>query len=766
MRLFRRKAVQSPDQALARAQAEVEEREAAFSAQRREQELLLALAQAEVRGEDRARQEVAHLLDGLRAALAAHTRGAQARIAPEGLTGDCAQVAQAVNGLWADLAEARLRADRLCARYLGGDFTAPGAENLGASGSLALALEPLRERLRESARHLNQGLVLRGALDVAATALLVADADLKVIYANRAMTAMLGEVEEEIRGVLPGFQAGALIGQPLDALHPDPALKRPVLAQLRDTARARLDFGARAFEAIVSPILGGEGGRLGTLMQCRELTDELASHEREAREAAHNLLIRNALDQCSTNVMIADAASHIVYLNKSLTDTFTQREAQMQAAFPGFQASGLLGSNFDQFHHNPTGRASMLAGLKGTHRAQIRVAGLSFGLTAGPVLDAQGGRAGTVVEWRDRTAEIVVEAELAQLLEGAICGDYSRRIGLEGKEGFFRQLGESLNRLLEVATANLDDIVRVLGALARGELTERIERDYSGVFGRLKEDLNATVSQLAGIVGQIRLASQTVSTASSQIASGNADLSERTEQQAASLERTASSMAELATTVKQNADHALQANQMAIGASQLAVRGGGVVREVVDTMQGISSASRKIEDIIAVIDGIAFQTNILALNAAVEAARAGDQGRGFAVVATEVRNLAQRSAAAAKEIKGLIGDSVEKVKAGSRLVEHAGATMTDIVGSIGRVAEVMAQITAASVDQTQGIEQVNDSITVMEQATQQNAALVEEAAMAAALLSDEATGLIRAVDAFHLPGTATRSRQPAGARAR
>ncbi len=260
--------------------------------------------------------------------------------------------------------------------------------------------------------------------------------------------------------------------------------------------------------------------------------------------------------------------------------------------------------------------------------------------------------------------------------------------------------------------------------------------------------MGAMRDNLANIVGQVRIGTDTIATASSQIASGNLDLSSRTEEQASSLEETASSMEELTSTVKQNADNARQANGLAATASDVAKKGGAVVAQVVDTMGSINESSRKIVDIIAVIDGIAFQTNILALNAAVEAARAGEQGRGFAVVAAEVRNLAQRSAAAAKEIKTLIGDSVEKVEVGAKLVDQAGATMNEIVESVKRVTDIMGEISAASQEQTAGIEQINTAITQMDEVTQQNAALVEEAAAAAESLQDQAANLSQVVSIF------------------
>jgi len=299
-------------------------------------------------------------------------------------------------------------------------------------------------------------------------------------------------------------------------------------------------------------------------------------------------------------------------------------------------------------------------------------------------------------------------------------------------------------------TAPMRRAVQVARTVAAGDLSSHIDvttRDETGQLLQALKDMN---DSLVKIVGEVRNGTDTIATASSQIAVGNQDLSSRTEQQAGSLEETASSMEQMNSTVRQNADNARQANSLAVSASEVAVKGGAMVGQVVETMASINASSKKIADIISVIDGIAFQTNILALNAAVEAARAGEQGRGFAVVASEVRNLAQRSAQAAKEIKHLIDDSVLKVGAGTQLVDQAGATMNDIVASVRRVSDVISEITAASAEQTAGIEQINEAITQMDQSTQQNAALVEEAAAAAESLQDQASNLARVVSVFRL----------------
>ncbi len=337
-----------------------------------------------------------------------------------------------------------------------------------------------------------------------------------------------------------------------------------------------------------------------------------------------------------------------------------------------------------------------------------------------------------------RRIQQVIEEDIQEIVDAARGGDLSQRIDLEGKSGFFASLSQGINELVDLVDNVFSDIAGAMESMAEGDLTNNISSDYQGTFDQVKNNVNDTIERLAGIVGQLRETADTITTASGEISSGNTNLSARTEQQASALEETASSMEELTSTVKNNADNAQQANQLASNARQLAEKGGSVVSQAVQAMDAINTSSNKIAEIIGVIDEIAFQTNLLALNASVEAARAGEQGRGFAVVATEVRNLAGRSATAAKEIKELIQDSVAKVKNGADLVNESGENLDEIVSGVKKVGDIISEIAAASQEQSAGIDQVNMAVTSMDEVTQQNAALAEETSAAAASMSDKA----------------------------
>jgi methyl-accepting chemotaxis protein len=418
--------------------------------------------------------------------------------------------------------------------------------------------------------------------------------------------------------------------------------------------------------------------------------------ENERLVAAENARVRQALDKVSTSVVLADAQQRIIYLNDTASAVFGRNQQEIRASLPGFEVEKLRGSSLEALSSDPTAERRELDTLAGSRAAERQLGACTFRTVTNPVLDERGARIGTVMEWTDRTQEVAVENEMQGMLSAVVAGDLGRRIDLTGKTGFFHAMSAGVNQLAD---------------------------------------------NMAEVVSQVKRVAADVHRGADEISAGNANLSQRTEEQSSSLEETASSMEEMTTTVKQNADNAAQANQLALAARDQAEKGGTVVSQAVSAMAGINEASKKIADIIGVIDDIAFQTNLLALNAAVEAARAGEQGRGFAVVASEVRSLAGRSAPAAKEIKELIQDSVRKVEDGSVLVTQSGATLEKIVASVKKVSDIVAEIAAASREQSSGIEQVNRAVMQMDELTQQNAALVEQATAASQAMAEQVRGL-------------------------
>jgi methyl-accepting chemotaxis protein len=435
-----------------------------------------------------------------------------------------------------------------------------------------------------------------------------------------------------------------------------------------------------------------------------------AQMETESNQAIENGRIRSALDNVSGCVMVADSSGEIIYLNQAIDELLRRAERDIHAQMPTFSAAAVRGLNIERFYEQSAPRRPILDTLTDTHTAEIRLGDRIFRLTANPVRAPDGSRVGAVVEWDERTLEARVEREKNAMLSAVLDGNLAERLDVNGKSGFFETLARGMNQLAD----NIQQIIE-----------------------------------------KVKTSAHEIHTASSEIAGGNSNLSQRTEQQAASLEENASSMEELTSTVKQNADNAHQANQLATAAREQAQAGGVVVKQAIAAMASINESSTQIANIIGVIDEIAFQTNLLALNAAVEAARAGEQGRGFAVVASEVRSLAGRSAAAAKEIKSLIQGSVTKVENGTQLVTKSGQTLDQIVLAVKRLTDVVPEIASASSEQTTGIEQVNNAIAQMDEMTQQNAALVEQATAASQSMSEQAGELSRMLSGYRTETAAT-----------
>ncbi|ASJ95191.1 methyl-accepting chemotaxis protein [Shewanella marisflavi] len=598
--------------------------------------------------------------------------------------------------------------------------------------ALAKAAEE-NKRAQENSR-------IKQALDVCRANVMVADADYNIIYLNDSVTQMLKDNEPTLQQTLSQFNTDTLVGSNIDIFHQNPAHQRKMLDKLTNSYDTSIQVAGLDFTLIATPVFEN-GVRTGTVVEWQDVTEKLAKEAKERQLAAENARIKQALDNVSSNTMVADADLNIIYMNKAVSQMFKQAQKDIVKDLPEFDANKLLGINIDNFHKNPSHQRNLLKSLTTTYTSQLKVGGRTFQVVANPIRDPNGESIGTVVEWADRTAEVAIEHEIDSIISAAGKGDLSLRVDTQDKEGFFLNLSNGLNRLVGIADQVIGDVVNMFDGLAKGDLNRQIQGEYQGQFGKLQADANATAAKLTEVLDGINQSANTVTSGAEEIAQGNADLSQRTEEQAASLEETASSMEEMTATVTQSAQNATVANQLAQEANTKAAHGGKVVEQAVTAMDAINESSKRIADIIGVIDEIAFQTNLLALNAAVEAARAGEQGRGFAVVAGEVRNLAQRSAGAAKEIKELIRDSVTKVTDGTQLVNQSGETLEDIVQAVTKVADMISQISIASDQQSAGIQEVNKAISQMDEMTQQNAALVEQVSAAGDAMAEQARNM-------------------------
>ena len=587
---------------------------------------------------------------------------------------------------------------------------------------------------------------IKGAIDQSTTAFMMINRDFEIIYLNQATLELLSKHEKTFAEHWPGFKAqrDALMGTSIDTFHRNPKHQRTMLSDPNNLP-FKTDIFIRdiIIELNVTAIIDDEGNYLGNSLEWSDVTAIRAKSVEVGR-------LTSAIEGMTTNLMMADKEGNIVYANPAVKQMLLRRETQLQTALPAFKVDSMVGSNFDIFHKNPAHQQNLLGNPDNLpYTAEISIVGLTFQLIAIALRDEEGNHVGSAVQWLDMTEEKDAQSQIDGLITDATEGKLESRIETEAYQGFMKDLGENINGLMDAIVKPISEAINVAQSLAEGDLTQSMRSDYEGEFLALANAMNGSIGKLSTMVDEIRGASTNVFDSAREIAQGNSELSHRTESQASSLEETASAMEELTSTVQQNAENSTEASRLSNSVMEKATNGGSVVRSAITAMSDINKSSKKIADIISVIDEIAFQTNLLALNAAVEAARAGEQGRGFAVVAAEVRNLAQRSAGAAKEIKGLINDSVEAVGQGTKLVDETGKTFSELVTFIEEVSNMIGDIDSAGKEQSAGIGEVSAAVSQMDEMTQQNAALVEEAAASSKSMEEQSQTLLDQVAFFN-----------------
>lgn len=622
-----------------------------------------------------------------------------------------------------------------------------------AADNAATLAEETRIQMAKIDAQTEKTLIITQALDVAATAMCITDENGDIIYGNEASVALMHSIEKDLQTQISNFKASEFVGMNM-SLFSAAETSVDLAADLTNGYRTQACIAGLTLNIAATPIISEAGSYLGAVVDWNNKTEKLARTAEEKRVADANARIRQALDNSSTGTMIADAEFNIIYTNEALSTLFTSAEKDLNDYFGGFSAANIVGSKAYRLAKDQNSYKVSLENIKNTSRDEFVAGDHSFVTITNPITDEAGARLGTVLEWVDRSNEASVEREIDSVIEGAAAGDFAKRIELNGKRGFFLNVSTGLNQLLETTNIAIADVVRIFSALAAGDLSQTIDREYKGEFLKLKTDANDTVYKLQEIIQNINGSSSRIARGAGEISSGNNSLGKRTEQQAATLEETAASMEEITVIVKQSEENAKEVNELALRSVEIARTGDSSVKDTAKAMDEIAQSSTKITNIISVINEIAFQTNLLALNAAVEAARAGEQGKGFAVVAAEVRGLAQRSASAAKEIKLLIDDSTLRVEEGARLVSDSGQTLTTIVSEIEQVSSNVDKILVSAREQSAGIQQVTSAVHQMDQMTQENAALVEEAAAASEGMAGQADQLHDMVSFFKVGGDA------------
>ncbi len=725
-------------------------------------------------------------------------------------------------------------------RIAEGDWTTKiSIKSKDETGLLLEAIRKMRDGLKETIekdmkKRAEEALRVKSALESASTGMIILDRDQKIIYRNMAFKQIVDALQRQSMDL----DFNDLVSKPLAIFNIHPLNDEEFIANVREPSSHQLRVGSAHFMTTISPIIDDDKTHIGSVIEWTDQTDEVERLAQERKVAADNLAVKQALDNVSTSVLIADSKHQVTYMNASAESMFSRVEALIRQKFPEFKAKHILNSPLTLFQTSNESSYQLIEGLKDSHSLEVAIAEATLSMTISPIT-ADEQRLGCVVEWRDRTSEIAIENEINRLVSSANEGDLSERISLSQKEGFFLRLAQGLNSLvsvvdgavsettkmmnalavgdlsvsiqgeykgsfdqikrssnatLEKLKSVIDEIkilvqaanngeldkrvsmqgktgffeelslglnslvgvvdeavsetTRMLQAMAKGDLTDKMSGDYQGAFAEIKNNVNNTLDKLVEVVDLLRQRATSVSEGANDVLQGNTIMKKRTEDQASGLEETAATMQEMTDMIEAGNRKIESAEEFVKQTRDTASKGGSIVGDAVNAMSGINRSSNEIGNIISVIDDIAFQTNLLALNAAVEAARAGEQGRGFAVVASEVRNLAGRSSVAAKEIKELVRASEVEVKRGTELVNQSGDSLQKIVKSVEKVTDLIIEVAGDSQSQLNSITQVNSAVKHMDDNTQKNSELVDQVASSSRDMSEHSKQVTEALSFF------------------
>ncbi len=611
-------------------------------------------------------------------------------------------------------------------------------------GKLQASLNIMQIKL-ETAFHMEKLRIVelaqvKTALDGAISNIMLSDADNNIVYINNALQETFATLEEDMQQDMLNFSAARVLGKKLDSFQT--ACDCPFVDSLRQGEPVELLLGGRHFLVRATDVYDETGSYVGIVTEWRDRTDELAAVEQqqkqlqqERKQAQETLRIKTALDNADVNIMMVDPHYNIMYINRSAQAMFDEIEPDIQKVLPGFRASTLQGGNIELFDHHQQFNRQLLESVNTTYRATLEIGQLSLKVTVTPVYDGEQ-RAGMVIEWVNHTAELQLENEVAAVVDAVSQGDFSQSVSEDGKQGFVKVMARGINRIMQTTGSSISDVMRVMNSLAQGDLTNRIENDYQGVFASLKQDVNATVDQLRHIMASLCRDVDVSATTADKLNHTAHGFENGARLQSDSIERIAESMQAMTRNISQSADNARRTTQIAEQVAQDADESGATVSQAVDAMQTIAEK-------ISVVEEIARQTNLLALNAAIEAARAGEHGKGFAVVAAEVRKLAEHSQQAATEI-GELSDTTVTV------AEQAGEKIARLVPQIRKTSELIHEISSASTEQDIGTNEINQSLKQLEQTVQQSASAAVELVSYADGLSEQVSSQRKALGFFKM----------------